>query len=81
MKTFPTSTALNTKKVDFRLILTILISLFAVLKLATQLLHSQIFLTHLISAILGDCKMQMSAACYIHTTGHGTFPKNFRIHF
>ena len=39
------------KKVDFRLILTILIFLFAVPKLATQLLHSLKFLTHLISAI------------------------------
>ena len=49
-KTF-TSTALYTKKVDFRLILTILKFLFAVSKLATQLLHSLKFLTHLISAI------------------------------
>ena len=40
------------KKVDFRLILTILIVLFAVPKLATQLSHSLKFLTHLISAIL-----------------------------
>ena len=39
------------KEVDFRLILTILIFLFAVPKLATQLLHSPKFLTHLISAI------------------------------
>ena len=40
IKTFPTSTALYTKKVDFRLILTILTFLFAVPKLATQFLHS-----------------------------------------
>ena len=39
------------KVVDFRLILTILIFPFAVSKLATQLLHSLKFLTHLISAI------------------------------
>ena len=51
VKTFPTSTALYTKKVDFRLILTILIFLFAVPKLATQFSHSLKFLTHLISAI------------------------------
>ena len=38
-KNFPTSTALYTKKVDFRLILTILIFLFAVPKLVTQLHH------------------------------------------
>ena len=25
--------------------------------------------------------MQVSAACYIHTTGKGTFPKIFSIHF
>ena len=40
------------KKVDFRLILTILIFLFAVSKLATQLRLK--FLTHLISAIVYD---------------------------
>ena len=52
VKTFPTSTALYTKKVDFRLILTILIFHFAVPKLATQLLHHLlIFLTHLTSAM------------------------------
>ena len=45
------STALYTKKVDFRLILTILIFLFAVPKLATQILHSLKYLTHLIFAI------------------------------
>ena len=51
VKTFPTSTALYTKKVDFRFILTILIFLFAVPKPATQFLHSLKFLTHLKSAI------------------------------
>ena len=30
---------------------------------------------------LGDCNMQVSAACYIHTAGQGTFSKIFRIHF
>ena len=54
------------KKVDFRLILTILIFLFAVPKLATQLLHSLKFFTHLISAL------QVQLAFYIMTF-HGHY--------
>ena len=38
-------------KFNFRLILTILIFLFAIPKLATQFLHSLKFLAHLISAV------------------------------
>ena len=30
--------------------------------------------------VLGDCNMQASAACYIHTTGQGTVSNIFRIH-
>ena len=51
LKPFQTSTALNIKKVDFRLIPRILIFFFSVPKLATQFSYSLKFETHLISAI------------------------------
>ena len=34
-----------------------------------------------VQSLPGDCNMQVSAACYIHTTDQGTFSKIFRIHF